>query len=983
MERSLDTNDAKESLDLRDEEAPLRASLEDAYRSSSDEDESRDGLRPLNEGFQGAEKNPRKRGRVWRSAAGPDADRNLDGRRWLEKYLRPWRSCIVITLLVLALLLLVLSGGGYYVYRTAPLDGQSPSWYPSPIGGTVGPWEESYRKATELVNKMSLIEKVNITSGTGWMQGLCVGNTGPANRVGFPALCLQDGPLGIRFADQITAFPAGVTTGATWNKKLMYQRGNAHGLEARLKGVNVLLGPSMGPLGRMPCGGRNWEGFGSDPVLQGIAAAETIRGIQDQGVIATAKHYVLNEQEHFRQSFEWGLPNAVSSNIDDRTLRELYVWPFADSVRAGVGSVMCSYNMVNNSYACGNSIILNGILKDELGFQGFVQSDWLAQRSGVASALAGLDMSMPGDGLRWMDGNSLWGAHLTRATLNSSLPISRLNDMVVRIVAAWYQLGQDDKSKWPSLEDGGGPNFSSWTDDKVGLLYPGSDDNSTGVVNKFIDAQGKGNNSHGLLARKIAAEGTVLVKNTQNVLPLNRKGWSKEEKAGREAKYRVGIFGEDAREGRGANVCADRGCNQGTLAQGWGSGTVEFPYLITPVKAISAAFDFHSVYVTDFPGNHPPSDKNPQAVEDQDLCMVFINSDGGEGYIASEGIRGDRNDLYPQKGGDKLVQHIASRCGGGKGKTIVVVHAVGPVVLDKWIDMEGVNAVLLANLPGEESGNALVDVLFGDVDASGRLPYTVGKSLADYGPGGQILYYPNGVVPQQNFTEGLYIDYRHFDAYNITPRFEFGFGLSYTTFELSDISLKTIGSKTPLADPRPASLVPPALNTTIPPASEVLFPEGFKKLKKYVYPYLSSLSSTTPGPYPLPPGYSHTPHELSPAGGAEGGNPSLWAPLANLSVTVKNTGSRTGKTVVQLYVSFPSDVKDVDGSAIDFPVKVLRGFEKVELEAGKSANVDLELTRRDLSYWSTVRQNWVLPTEGRFKFWVGSSSRDLPLSTEW
>lgn len=135
----------------------------------------------------------------------------------------------------------------------------------------------------------------------------------------------------------------------------------------------------------------------------------------------------------------------MSSNIDDRTLHELYLWPFADAIKAGVGSVMCSYQMLNNSYSCGNSKLLNGILKDELGFQGFVQSDWLAQRSGVASALAGLDMSMPGDGLKWTDGKSLWGSELTKSVLNGSLPLTRLDDMVTRVVATWYQLGQDDK----------------------------------------------------------------------------------------------------------------------------------------------------------------------------------------------------------------------------------------------------------------------------------------------------------------------------------------------------------------------------------------------------------------------------------------------------------------------------------------------------------------------------------------------------------
>lgn len=148
----------------------------------------------------------------------------------------------------------------------------------------------------------------------------------------------------------------------------------------------------MGPIGRHPAGGRNWEGFGNDAYLQGIASAEFIKGVQSENVIATAKHLVGNEQEHFRQSFD-----AISSNIDDRTLHELYGWPFGDAVHAGVGSVMCSYQRLNESHACHNSKLMNGFLKDELGFQGFIHSDWLAAMSGVGSALAGLDMMMPGE----------------------------------------------------------------------------------------------------------------------------------------------------------------------------------------------------------------------------------------------------------------------------------------------------------------------------------------------------------------------------------------------------------------------------------------------------------------------------------------------------------------------------------------------------------------------------------------------------------
>ena len=846
-------------------------------------------------------------------------------------------------------------------------------------------WEESYKKAEPMVRKMSLVEKVNVTTGTGWSQNLCVGNTGPANNVGFPMLCLQDGPLGIRFADHATAFPAGVTVGATWNRDLMYRRGKAQGLEMRLKGVNVLLGPSMGPLGRMPAGGRNWEGFGADPVLQGVAAAQVIKGIQEEGVMATAKHLVANEQEHFRQPWEWGLPNSISSNLDDRTLHELYLWPFADSIRAGVASVMCSYNMVNNSYACGNSKLLNGILKDELGFQGFVQSDWLAQRSGVGSALAGLDMSMPGDGLRWVDGDSLFGAQLTKAVLNGSLPIERLNDMVTRTVAAWYQLGQDNRTEWPAPppEGNGGPNFSSFTDDKEGLIHPGSDDTTTAIVNKFVDVQGTGKVSHGRLAKEIAAEGIVLVKNEGNILPLTRQGPSERTKRDGAAKYHIGIFGEDAGEGLGPNACPVRGCNQGTLASGWGSGAVEFPYLVTPLKALQSTFDNESVTLASFLGNSFPLKTSPSILGDQDLCIAFVNSDSGEGFVAWSNVRGDRNDLYPQKDGDKLVGQVAKDCGNGQANTIVVVHAVGPVVLERWIDLPRVKAVVLANLPGEESGNALVDVLFGNVDASGRLPYTVGKSLEDYGKGGQILYYPNGVVPQQNFDEGLYIDYRHFDKHSITPRYEFGFGLSYTNFSFSDLFLTTVKEKSPFPSPRPETLPPPSFDTSIPNPSTAVFPDGFRKLKKYIYPYLSSVSEVTPGRYPYPDGYSIE-QPLSQAGGGEGGNPSLFETHLRVNVILINTGNRKGKQVVQVYVSFPKGVVDEStGKKIDFPVKVLRGFEKVELDKGERKEVSIELTRKDLSYWSVGRQNWVMPVEGKFNITVGASSRDSAVNAEW
>ncbi|KUI62941.1 putative beta-glucosidase E [Cytospora mali] len=887
-------------------------------------------------------------------------------------------KCCFVAGGILLIIWLILGAGGAVVYkgfREEPVYGQSPPWYPAPKGGTAASWAESYKKASAMVSKMTLPEKVNVTTGTGWMMGLAVGTNGPAVHVGFPQLQLQDGPLGLRFADNATAFPAGITVGGTWNKELMYARGKAHGQEARGKGINVLLGPCVGPLGRMPAGGRNWEGFGSDPYLQGIAGAETIKGIQSEGVMATIKHFVANEQEHFRQPWEWGLPHAISSNIDDRTLHEVYAWPFGDAVKAGVASVMCSYNMVNNSYACSNSKLLNGILKDELGFQGFIMSDWLAQRSGVGSALAGLDMTMPGDGLRWANGESLWGPELTKSILNASIPVDRLDDMVTRIVAAWYQLGQDD----PSRFDTSGPNFSSWTKDRMGTMAPGSKtDQDVVEVNRYINVQV----DHDDIARAVARESIVMLKN-RDLLPIDRTGLTqaKREKRdlrrGDDGKVKIGIFGEDAGPGKGPNQCADRACNQGTLGSGWGSGAVEFPHLVPPVESLRNGFDKATVQVSEYLINNPAFSSD-SSILDQDVCIVFGNADAGEGFVRWQDVAGDRPDLSLQKGAEDLIVKVAKGCGGGTGEVLVVIHAVGPVVMEKWIDLPNVKAVLLANLPGQESGNALADIILGDESPSGHLPYTIGKSLEDYGPGGQIMYIPNGVVPQQDFKEGLYIDYRHFDKNGIEPRFEFGYGLSYTAFEFSGLRVTPLKAKSALPSTRPEpAAIPPKYSTDVPDEKEALWPDDIRRLDKYIYPYLDTADVIIDEPYPYPEGYDLE-QPLSPAGGDEGGNPDLWETYVKVQVNVTNTGVRAAKVVPQLYLGYPQDAGNVD-----YPVKVLRGFEKILLEQGESKVVEFNVTRRDLSYWDVEQQNWVIVTTGLYTFMVGESSRDLEEFGTW
>jgi hypothetical protein len=464
-----------------------------------------------------------------------------------------------------------------------------------------------------------------------------------------------------------------------------------------------------------------------------------------------------------------------------------------------------------------------------------------------------------------------------------------------------------------------------------------------------------------------------------NTLPLSR------EHPVSIRKYKIGVYGEDAGPGEGPNACADRGCNKGTLGSGWGSGAVDFPYLVSPWEALKDAWSTDSVDVRDYLTNNV----GREDLVEQDLCLVFVNADGGEGFIRSDGVDADRSNLSLQKNGTELVEGVAKYCGGGQGKTVVIVHSIGPVVMESWIDLPGVQAVLYANLPGQESGNAIVDVLFGEIDASGRLPYTIGRSLEDYGPGAQVKYeHEDSSVPQVDLNQGLYIDYRYFDKFNITPRFEFGFGLSYTTFDYSTLTIERLQKKTQYPSARPGNQVePPEYDNRRDNPFTGLFPAGFRALRTYIYPYLESLEGTDPGQYSYPEGYNKH-HQPSAAGGGPGGNPSLYEAMLELSIDVTNTGSRTGQDVVQVYVSFPEDVAEHRGlgwsrETIEFPERVLRNFEKIALQPGETRTVKLSLTRKDLSYWSVRSQNWILPTEGKFRIWAGRSSRDLPLVVEF
>ncbi|KAH9904540.1 glycosyl hydrolase family 3 N terminal domain-containing protein [Xylariomycetidae sp. FL2044] len=819
----------------------------------------------------------------------------------------------------------------------------SPPSYPSPwgSGGPAG-WDEAYAKARDFVAQLTLVEKVNLTTGTGNQADLCTGNTGSVPRLGFRHLCLQDGPVGVRYTDLNSAFPGGITAAATWSRDLIRRRGKALGEEFRDKGIDVQLGPVVGPLGRDPAGGRNFEAFGPDPYLAGVAVAATVEGTQSAGVVASVKHYILNEQEHFR--------GGISSNIDDKTMHELYLWPFADAVRAGVGSVMCSYNQINNTYACENSYVLNELLKNELGFQGFVVSDWGAQHSGVESALAGLDMTMPGEGARNAYG-SYWGGALTEAVLSGDLPQWRLDDMVVRIMAAFYKVGRDTTQV--------DINYSSWTYETEGPRYWAAKMGNT-TVNRHVDVQG----GHGALIREMGAKSVVLLKNANGTLPLSRPA-------------SLAVIGEDAQDNPdGPNACVDRVCNNGTLAMGWGSATAEFPYLVSPAAALEAQARADSTVFANVRGNWD-LEAAARAAGAAAVALVFVNANSGEGYTALDGNLGDRNNLTLWNGGDALALAVAA----ANPSTVVVIHSTGPVLVDHLKTHPNVSAILWAGLPGQESGNALTDVLYGRVNPQGRTPFTWGKRAEDWGVatlvnasgGGD----PSTTPPQQEFAEGVFVDYRHFDRALLEPSYPFGFGLSYTAFAYSNLSATTPQDVSPPYVPATGATKPaPTYGVVDRDPLSAAAPAGFARIPGMIYSWISggpeapgSSSNMTDFPEGSRDGGAQPVHPAG--GGAPGGNPGLYDVVYVVGVDVMNTGDVGGTEIAQLYMSLGGP---------DDPKVVLRGFEEVRLEPGETKRVSFDVTYRDLSNWSPEDRNWRISGAPKTAY-VGAHSRDLRLSS--
>ncbi|GAA6027439.1 hypothetical protein JCM8097_007864 [Rhodosporidiobolus ruineniae] len=716
-------------------------------------------------------------------------------------------------------------------------------------------WINAVKKARDVVSQMTLEEKMNFTAIPS-SSGGCV-STYPIERFGIRSTCYSDGGSGpnTRYSTQ---FPTEVTSAATIDRALWRARGEAMGREYRELGVNVALSTIAGPMGRSPFGGRNWENFSPCPYLTGEAVKETVPGFQKYGVTGLIKHFYGNEEETLRQGVPAGgygtgsIDLVLDSVIDLATVHELYVYPYAEAIRAGAGAVMSAYGKLNGTLAAENDVALNKLLKDELNFHSFTMTDCSAARTTLRTALNGTDVLLC---------SNLWGDLLAAEVANGTLSAAIADDKIVRFLTPYFALNQ---SSLPV------PDYSRYVARK-----------------ESAD-----------LVRKVAEESLTLLKNVRSSndtrgLPL---------KNSRDLLL-VGSPAGPAPYGYVSNLAGAFYYTTATqwpgfVTDGFGSGGSPVPYAVDPFSAIAARGRAEErpvvvdAYLSDnategfatVPGSHTSVNFLEYKLSYAGTAVVFVSATAQEGY--------DRPSLSLERGGDDLIKYTAER----HNDTIVCVTAPGPVDMSHWADHPNVTSIVYTYFPTTEGGPAIASLLFGDVSPSGKLPFALAKTASDYDNGTRYDG-PVALNPVANFTEGVFIDYRYFDAKNTTPLYEFGYGLSYSSFSFSDLKVAKTSKKNPA----------PVRET-----NEKLLVNG------------------------------------KPSTG-------LYDIVYTVKATVKNTGSVAAAEVAQLYLSYPSSTPR------QMAVRSLRGFEKPFLQPGKSKTVAFELRNKDLAYYSTEHSAWIVP----------------------
>jgi beta-glucosidase len=585
------------------------------------------------------------------------------------------------------------------------------------------------------MSQLTLAEKVNMIHASSAF------TSGGVERLGISELVMSDGPHGVRHEhgrdwvkdegvrDSSTYLPVGTALAATWNPDLGYKFGEVLGSEANYRGKDIILGPGLNII-RSPLNGRNFEYLTEDPYLNSVMTVGYIKGVQDQGVAACAKHYIANNLEYERE--------YVNVEMSDRALYEIYLPGFKAAVQeGGAYTVMAAYNKFRGDYCAHSEFLLDTLLKEELGFDGAVISDWNAVKNTMEAVTAGIDLEMGSDLPMLAQGPPDYSKfHLgdTLITLveNGTVDVALIDKKVRRLLRTMYR------------------------------------------VNAFEGREGGAYNTpeHQRIARQIADEAIVLLKN-EGILPLvaeetktlaviganaNRKhagaGGSSQVKAFYEVTMLEGL----------QNLMGDKA--EITFAEGYTvskenkSDAALIAAAVEQVKAADAAI-FVGGWIHGWSDEWNDNAYDAEAQDKESMDLPF--------------------------GQDELIRAVLA----ANPNTIIVMMGGGPVDMRKW--QGDAKAIIQAWYPGMEGGNALADLLFGKVNPSGKLPMTFPVKLAD-SPAHKLSPGDFGAM-QQNYQEGIFVGYRYFDTYEAAPAFAFGHGLSYTTFAYSDLKVEKMNEQ--------------------------------------------------------------------------------------------------------------------------------------------------------------------------------------------
>ncbi|MCP4756841.1 MAG: beta-glucosidase [Proteobacteria bacterium] len=800
----------------------------------------------------------------------------------------------------------------------------------------------------ELLGKMTLEEKVTMVSGSGpW-------HTTAVERLGIPRIKVTDGPNGAR-GDAVsgataTCFPVGSSLAATWNVELMNQMGKALGVEAKSKGSQVLLGPTIN-LHRTPLGGRNFECYSEDPWLTARLAVAFVVGLQSEQVGASLKHFACNDSEYDR--------HALDVEVSERALREIYLLPFELAVKeAQPWTVMSAYNKINGHYASSHYSLLTEILKQEWGFEGFVVSDWGACLETVNNANGGLDLEMPGPA-------STMGDNLLAAIHGGKVEEKTLDDKVRRLLRIIILSGKMDNPEEVDettintpetralvrragtegmvlLKNDGVLPLKAGEMNRVAIIGPNAERGQIhGGGSSFVNAHYK---VHPLEALKQYLGKGVTVEyekgcTTHKYVPpanldhLKAKG---QDEQGLTLEYfdNIDLVGEPADvalETRSAiswfgafatviskgqfsarlsgiyTAPATGKYEFGLMSAGRSRMFLDGEPIVDNWTSQTPGDSFYS-----FGSSEVRAEKNLQAGQEYELVIEYKRGAGvfiaGLQYGILPPVPGDvmdravsaaekadtailvvgTNSDWETEGHDRRDMKLPGRqteliekvCAANPN-AVVVLNASSPVDLS-WF--EQAPAILQSWFPGQEFGNALTDVLFGDANPSGKMPTTVPVRLEDTPA---FTTYP-GENHKVQYGEDIFMGYRWYDKRDIAPRIPFGYGLSYTTFAYGPLKV------------------------------------GAKQKK---------------------------------------------GEAVDVKIDVTNTGDREGQETVQVYI------RDIESRLVR-PIKELKAFKKIGLEPGETQRVEFTLDERSLSYWDPAVKGWVAEA-GEFELLAGSSAGDI------